>query len=374
MGQRPACWRPASVLGLAGPELPAGDGAADCDAVVPPDDPQPAAVTAAAASHATARPRRALTESVIIPIPFVLAGPALRKPQAFLPGLAQVLRRRPRDSVAQCIAACPRYLLSVTTRPAVRRPRSSLSSDVRPRSGVGPIVFVVLAGSDDGERRARNGRGGCACREPASSPRGPSWPARSAWWPRPTGLPRRPGSPCWKRGATRSTRPSPPGWCCRSSSRTCPARVVRSPSSASTPGAAGRSWSTGRDRRRGAATPGAFAALDVDLIPGNGLLAACVPGAFGAWMLLLRDHGVARLRDVMSYAIDYAGGGYPVVPAVSGAIASVAEHVPRPLAQLRGAVPARRAGPAAGGPVQQPAAGRHLPAHPRRGRGRRPGP
>ena len=73
------------------------------------------------------------------------------------------------------------------------------------------------------------------------------------------------------------------------------------------------------------ATLGAFAALDVDLIPGNGLLAACVPGAFGAWMLLLRDHGVARLRDVMSYAIDYAGGGYPVVPAVSGAIASAAE-------------------------------------------------
>ena len=75
----------------------------------------------------------------------------------------------------------------------------------------------------------------------------------------------------------------------------------------------------------GAATPGAFAALDVDLIPGNGLLAACVPGAFGAWMLLLRDHGVARLRDVLSYAIGYAGGGYPVVPALSGAIGSVAE-------------------------------------------------
>ncbi len=74
----------------------------------------------------------------------------------------------------------------------------------------------------------------------------------------------------------------------------------------------------------GAATLGAFAALDVGLIPGNGLLAACVPGAFGAWMLLLRDHGVARLRDVMSYAIDYAGAGYPLVPAVSGAIASVA--------------------------------------------------
>jgi gamma-glutamyltranspeptidase/glutathione hydrolase len=73
-----------------------------------------------------------------------------------------------------------------------------------------------------------------------------------------------------------------------------------------------------------AATPAAFAALGVDLIPGNGLLAACVPGAFGAWMLLLREHGVARLRDVLSYAIEYAAGGYPVVPAVSNAIAGMA--------------------------------------------------
>src|SRR6201994_601257 len=45
-----------------------------------------------------------------------------------------------------------------------------------------------------------------------------------------------------------------------------------------------------------AATLAAFAALDVDLIPGNGLLAACVPGAFGAWMLLLREHGVGPAR------------------------------------------------------------------------------
>jgi gamma-glutamyltranspeptidase / glutathione hydrolase len=73
-----------------------------------------------------------------------------------------------------------------------------------------------------------------------------------------------------------------------------------------------------------AATLGAFAALGIDLVPGNGLLAACVPGAFGAWMLLLRDHGVARLRDVLSAAIEYAGGGYPVVPAISNAIAGMA--------------------------------------------------
>ncbi len=81
-----------------------------------------------------------------------------------------------------------------------------------------------------------------------------------------------------------------------------------------------------------AATLGAFAALDVDLIPGNGLLAACVPGAFGAWMLLLRDHGVARLRDVLRYAIEYAGGGYPLVANVSHAIEGMApmfrEHWP----------------------------------------------
>src|SRR6202012_6174128 len=72
-----------------------------------------------------------------------------------------------------------------------------------------------------------------------------------------------------------------------------------------------------------AATLGAFAALDVDLIPGNGLLAACIPGAFGAWMLLLREHGVARLRDVLSYAIEDAGGGYPVVPAINKEIAGM---------------------------------------------------
>jgi gamma-glutamyltranspeptidase/glutathione hydrolase len=74
-----------------------------------------------------------------------------------------------------------------------------------------------------------------------------------------------------------------------------------------------------------AATPEAFTALGLDLVPGSGLLAACVPGAFGGWMLLLRDHGVLPLREVISYAIGYAAGGYPLVPAISGAIASVAD-------------------------------------------------
>ncbi len=72
-----------------------------------------------------------------------------------------------------------------------------------------------------------------------------------------------------------------------------------------------------------AATLDAFAGLD--LVPGSGLLAACVPGAFGAWMELLREHGTLRLRDVMGYAIGHAAGGYPLVPAISWGIASVAE-------------------------------------------------
>jgi len=74
-----------------------------------------------------------------------------------------------------------------------------------------------------------------------------------------------------------------------------------------------------------AATPEAFAGLGLDLVPGSGLLAACVPGAFGGWMLLLREYGTLRLRDVMGYAIGYAAAGYPVLPAISSGIASVAE-------------------------------------------------
>src|ERR1044071_2760955 len=50
-----------------------------------------------------------------------------------------------------------------------------------------------------------------------------------------------------------------------------------------------------------AATLEAFAGLGLDLVPGSGLLAACVPGSFGAWMLMLREFGSLRLRDVMGY-------------------------------------------------------------------------
>lgn len=59
-----------------------------------------------------------------------------------------------------------------------------------------------------------------------------------------------------------------------------------------------------------------FRSLDVPLIPGTGLLAANVPGAFGAWMLMLQRYGRMTLREVMEPVIHYAGHGVPILPAV----------------------------------------------------------
>jgi gamma-glutamyltranspeptidase / glutathione hydrolase len=54
-----------------------------------------------------------------------------------------------------------------------------------------------------------------------------------------------------------------------------------------------------------------FHELGHELVPGTGVLAACVPGAFGAWLLLLRDFGTWRIGDVLEFAIGYAEHGYP---------------------------------------------------------------
>jgi gamma-glutamyltranspeptidase/glutathione hydrolase len=74
-----------------------------------------------------------------------------------------------------------------------------------------------------------------------------------------------------------------------------------------------------------AATVAAYRALGLDLVPGNGLLAAVVPGAFDAWLRLLRDHGTLPLRDVLAPALGFARSGYPVVPMISAAIERVRE-------------------------------------------------
>ena len=72
-----------------------------------------------------------------------------------------------------------------------------------------------------------------------------------------------------------------------------------------------------------AAQPARFAELGLDLIPGTGLLAACVPGAFDAWMLLLRDFGTLGLADVMEPAIAYAERGYPLVANIRIAVEGI---------------------------------------------------
>lgn len=68
----------------------------------------------------------------------------------------------------------------------------------------------------------------------------------------------------------------------------------------------------------------AFDELGVDAIPGTGLLAATVPGAFGGWLLMLERWGTWSLRDVLAYAISYARTGYPATPGVCGTIGAVA--------------------------------------------------
>jgi gamma-glutamyltranspeptidase / glutathione hydrolase len=81
---------------------------------------------------------------------------------------------------------------------------------------------------------------------------------------------------------------------------------------------------SGQGSAPAAATIAAFEALGIDLVPGNGLLPATVPAAFGTWMLLLARYGTLRLRDVLSYAIGYAADGYPLLASASATIEAMA--------------------------------------------------
>lgn len=74
-----------------------------------------------------------------------------------------------------------------------------------------------------------------------------------------------------------------------------------------------------------AATPAAFTDLGLDAVPGTGPLAAVVPGAFGAWTLMLQRWGTWRLRDVLEPAIGYARAGVPVIPGIAATMAGVAD-------------------------------------------------
>ncbi|MGX5211593.1 gamma-glutamyltransferase family protein [Streptomyces violaceus] len=71
------------------------------------------------------------------------------------------------------------------------------------------------------------------------------------------------------------------------------------------------------------ATVAHYRGLGLDLVPGTGPLAAAVPGAFDAWMLLLRDHGTKSLGDVLKYAIGYAEHGHAPVERVGETVETV---------------------------------------------------
>ncbi len=71
------------------------------------------------------------------------------------------------------------------------------------------------------------------------------------------------------------------------------------------------------------ATIEAFAGLGLDMVPGSGLLAACIPAAFDSWMHVLARYGTMTLADVLEPAIHYAETGFPVSPAMAESIAAV---------------------------------------------------
>ncbi len=73
------------------------------------------------------------------------------------------------------------------------------------------------------------------------------------------------------------------------------------------------------------ATVAHYRGLGLDLVPGTGPLAAAVPGAFDAWLLLLRDHGTKSLDDVLRYAVGYAEHGHAPVENVGATVESVRE-------------------------------------------------
>ncbi|MER7049824.1 gamma-glutamyltransferase family protein [Streptomyces jumonjinensis] len=68
-----------------------------------------------------------------------------------------------------------------------------------------------------------------------------------------------------------------------------------------------------------------YRSLGLDLVPGTGPLAAAVPGAFDAWLVLLRDLGTRSLAEVLRYAIGYAEDGHPPVERVGQTVETVRE-------------------------------------------------
>ena len=92
------------------------------------------------------------------------------------------------------------------------------------------------------------------------------------------------------------------------------------------------------------ATIAHYSSEGLDMVPGTGLLAACVPGMFDTWMMLLRDYGTMTLADVLAPAIYYAQQRPSAGRARQRHHRDRREAVPRALADLGRGLSARRQG------------------------------
>ncbi len=90
-------------------------------------------------------------------------------------------------------------------------------------------------------------------------------------------------------------------------------------------GAAAPTIICGQGTAPAGATIAHYKAEGLSMIPGSGLLATVIPGAFDGWMLMLRDHGTMSLRQVLEPAIHYARHGHPTLARVSATIAGLAD-------------------------------------------------
>ncbi len=116
-----------------------------------------------------------------------------------------------------------------------------------------------------------------------------------------------------------------------------------------------------------AATIARFKSLGLDLIPGTGLLAAAVPGAFDAWMRL-----VARLWDDAAFRADPSGARLCRERLPGGRAHSRHDHdrrraVSPGMAEFRRGLSAGRRSAGSRAAVPQPGAGGDLPPRARRG-------
>jgi gamma-glutamyltranspeptidase/glutathione hydrolase len=91
-----------------------------------------------------------------------------------------------------------------------------------------------------------------------------------------------------------------------------------------------RVWAiSGQGPAPAAATIDRVRAEGFDLLPPDGLLSACVPGALDAWCRLLAQFGTRRLADVIAPARALAERGFPMYPFLRDLIGMVAPRFAR---------------------------------------------